>query len=182
MKTLFSLHHVHKTFVEDSHHKLPVLQDITFDIKTGEFFVIVGPSGSGKSTLLRIMSGLEKKYEGLVQKDDSVKSAGFVFQQFGLLPWLTVYQNIELALLSKRLPEHERRQIIEHELQQFHLERFAHVHPHELSGGMSQRVGLARAFAIHPDIIFLDEPFSELDLLRHMSSAKNYCRFGKNEI
>jgi ABC-type nitrate/sulfonate/bicarbonate transport system ATPase subunit len=162
MKTIFTLQNVYKTFVEDK-RRLQVLENISLHITEGEFFVMVGPSGSGKSTLLRIISALEKEFVGNLTRDPSAEDMGFVFQQFGLLPWLTVYQNIELGLLSKKLPAHHLKQVIDRELKQFQLEKFAHIFPRDLSGGMQQRVGLARAFATDPKVIFLDEPFSELD-------------------
>jgi NitT/TauT family transport system ATP-binding protein len=164
MSAIITLKNITKYFDEDG-KKLLVLDDINLEIETGEFFMLVGPSGSGKSTLLRIMSGLEKSYKGDVQLDRNMsqKDMSFVFQQFGLLPWLTVYENIELGLLSKSNSQTSRHQIVERELKQFGLEKFAHVHPRDLSGGMRQRVGIARALATDPKIIFMDEPFSEVD-------------------
>lgn len=154
-----------KTFEERPSKSLLALKDINLEIQRGEIFVLLGPSGSGKSTLLRIMSGLEKSYNGSVVFGSGIKKEdiSFVFQQFALLPWLTVYQNVELNLLSRHLKEDERRAAICLELKKFGLEKFAHVYPKELSGGMRQRVGLARAMVSKPKIIFMDEPFSELD-------------------
>ena len=165
MPSIISLKNVSKYFDETPDLKLPVLVDIDLEIESGEFFVLVGPSGSGKSTLLRIMSGLEKAHKGEVVLGQGMTSRdmSFVFQQFALLPWLTVFENVELGLLSKNLDEKTRREIVMRELKQFGLEKFAHSHPRELSGGMRQRVGIARAMATEPKIIFMDEPFSELD-------------------
>ena len=153
-----------KYFEEDG-KKLAVLENINLEIENGEFFVLVGPSGSGKSTLLRIMSGLEKKYTGEVIFDKNIShhDISFVFQQFALLPWLTVFENVELGLLSKKIDEKNRHSMVMRELSQFGLEKFAHSYPRDLSGGMRQRVGIARALATDPKIIFMDEPFSELD-------------------
>lgn len=141
------------------------LLDIDLEIKEGEFFVFVGPSGSGKSTLLRIMSGLEKDYEGVVRLGPGLASndISFVFQHFALLPWLTVWENAELGLRARHVGEQERNKIMGRELDRFGLLKFKDSYPRELSGGMRQRVGLARAMITSPKIIFMDEPFSELD-------------------
>jgi NitT/TauT family transport system ATP-binding protein len=164
MPAVITLKNITKYFEEDG-KQLLILDNISLEIETGEFFVLVGPSGSGKSTLLRIASGLEKSYKGevILGKDMSQKDMSFVFQQFALLPWLTVFENIELSLLSKNLDPDQRRKIVSGELKQFGLEKFTHSHPKDLSGGMRQRVGIARALASSPKIIFMDEPFSELD-------------------
>lgn len=164
MSAILSLKNISKTFKDDNGKKHKALDDIDLEIASGEFFVILGPSGSGKSTLLRIMSDLEKEFEGKLSfSGDSEKNFGFVFQQFALLPWLTVYENIELGLIPKKVPQKIRHEKIMNELKIFELEGFANSYPKELSGGMRQRVGLARALVIEPQIIFMDEPFSELD-------------------
>jgi len=165
MSAALSLKHVNKSFGDKPSEQLIVLQNINLEIVAGEIFVIVGPSGSGKSTLLRIMSGLAKQDAGEVTLGPGLQTAdfSFVFQQFALLPWLTVYQNVELGLLVQRLPEAKRQEIVYRELKQFGLEKFSQARLRELSGGMRQRVGLARALVVEPKIIFMDEPFSELD-------------------
>ncbi len=162
---LITLAHVTKVFFDRPGEELKVLDNINLEVFDGEFFILLGPSGSGKSTLLRIMSGLEKQYEGQITMAEGIdKSAfNFVFQQFALLPWLTVAQNIELGLLARGVDVKERNQIIQKEHKQFRLEHFAKVKPRELSGGMRQRVGIARALATNPRVLFMDEPFSELD-------------------
>jgi NitT/TauT family transport system ATP-binding protein len=156
---------VNKTFTDPPGEHLLALKDINVDIKMGEFFVIVGPSGCGKSTLLRIMSGLETVHQGTSTLGPGLtkQDMSFVFQQFALLPWLTVSENIELGLIAHGVPAHDRAHILARELTQFGLEKFGHSHIGELSGGMRQRVGMARALATDPKIIFMDEPFSELD-------------------
>ncbi|HWA64365.1 MAG TPA: ABC transporter ATP-binding protein, partial [Candidatus Paceibacterota bacterium] len=143
--------------------KLRALADIDLEIHPGEFFVLVGPSGSGKSTLLRIMSGLEKTFTGSVEFGEgfSRDSVSFVFQQFALLPWLTVRENIEMGLNRQPLAARRPRSTIE--MERLGLTKFANAYPHELSGGQRQRVGIARALATDPKIIFMDEPLSELD-------------------
>ncbi len=154
-----------KHFNEGEGKKLEVLKDINLDIANGEFFVILGPSGSGKSTILRIISGLEKDYTGKIEFGEGIKHSdiSFVFQQFALLPWLNVYDNIGLGLTARHVTEKEKNNRITKELTRFGLEKFAYSSPKELSGGMKQRVGIARALTIDPKIIFMDEPFSELD-------------------
>jgi NitT/TauT family transport system ATP-binding protein len=164
MRPLITLKNISKTFDADG-APLEVLKDINLEIDVGEFFVFLGPSGSGKSTLLRIMSGLEKDYRGEVRlaADVGFGDFSFVFQQFALLPWLTVAENAAFGLLARGIPLPERKKRVSKELKQLGLERFADAYPRELSGGMRQRVGIARALATHPKVIFMDEPFSELD-------------------
>lgn len=161
---IVTLQNVSKTF-KDAAGTLTVLQNIELKIQPGEFFVMVGPSGSGKSTLLRIMSGLEPKYRGIVTWAEGLTPGdfSFVFQQFALLPWLTVAGNIEIGLRGLPISPAERQARIRRELKRFGLEQFGTAYPRALSGGMMQRVGMARALARDPKVIFMDEPFSELD-------------------
>ena len=165
MPSAISLKNVSMTFRESRQMKLVVLDDINLEIQHGEFFVFIGPSGCGKSTLLRIMSGLEKSHKGTVILAPDLKRSdmSFIFQQFALLPWLTVAENIEIGLIARGMPPEKRRGIVVRELHALGLEHFAHAHPRELSGGMRQRVGIARALATEPKVIFMDEPFSGLD-------------------
>lgn len=165
MQEAITLKNVTKVFLEDEESPFVAVENINLEIAEGEFFVLLGPSGSGKSTILRIMSGLEKKYEGELKYGPgfSLNDIGFVFQQFGLLPWLTVEKNVELALIARKVPEEERKRRVEKALKEMGLEKSAGLRTRELSGGMKQRVGIARALVTSPKIIFLDEPFSELD-------------------
>ncbi len=155
---------VGKTF-RDRAPAMKAIDDISLTVAPGEFFIFLGPSGCGKSMLLRLMSGLDTEYEGTITLADGItqKDMGFVFQQFALMPYLTVEQNIELNLIGRNVPASERNILVHRELERFHLEKFRHSYPKELSGGMRQRVGIARALASNPKIIFMDEPFSELD-------------------
>ena len=164
MEPIIKLSHVGKTFI-DARERLTAVKDVSLEILPGEFFVFVGPSGSGKSTILRIMSGLEKDFEGSLAYGEGITQANmsFVFQQFALLPWLTVKENVALPLIPRRLPPHVKNHNVSDELKRLHLEAAGHLHPRELSGGMRQRVGLARALVVNPKIMFMDEPFSELD-------------------
>lgn len=157
------LKNISKNFDEPNEKQVLALKDISLEISSGEFFVIVGPSGSGKSTLLRIMSGLEKGYTGEVVMGPDHSMIGFVFQQFALLPWLTVFENVEIGLIAQGVAKAERHKKVMKELAEFGLNSSADSYPKELSGGMRQRVGVARAMVTEPKIIFMDEPFSELD-------------------
>lgn len=165
MSAIVTVKRVHKTFRDPGKSSLPVLKDISFEILEGEFLVILGLSGAGKSTLLRIISGLEKEYQGEViwKNEASPKEAGFVFQQFALLPWLNVGENIALGLAARGRTRNDTETKVREEEKLMGLEKFATAYPKELSGGMRQRVGVARALAVDPKIIFMDEPFSELD-------------------
>ncbi len=140
--------------------------DLTVDDE--EFLVVLGPSGCGKSTLLLVLAGLLKPTSGAVRIHGRVnpppgKDRGFVFQQAGLLPWFDVLTNIELGLRAKGLSRQEARAISQPLARKFGLEGFEGKYPHQLSGGMQQRVGVARAFAIDPPILLMDEPFGALD-------------------
>jgi NitT/TauT family transport system ATP-binding protein len=142
------------------------LDPITLDVPTGCFFMIVGPSGCGKTTLLRILAGLEKPSAGSVEI--AAPSAGrpgnsMVFQGDSLFPWMTVKENAAYGLAMRHRPRKEIDEIVGHYLARTGLAHFHDVYPHQLSGGMRQRVSIARAFANDPDILLMDEPFSALD-------------------
>ncbi|HWG03499.1 MAG TPA: ABC transporter ATP-binding protein [Beijerinckiaceae bacterium] len=142
------------------------LDPITLDIPSGCFFMIVGPSGCGKTTLLRILAGLERPSAGTVEI--TAPSAGrpsnsMVFQGDSLFPWMTVKQNAAYGLAMRHRPKKEIDDIVDHYLARTGLAHFHDTYPHQLSGGMRQRVSIARAFANDPDILLMDEPFSALD-------------------
>ncbi len=150
----------------DNHkwHDLTAISRASVDILPGEFLVLLGPSGSGKSTLLRMIAGLDEPTEGTIHYNHfQVGDAAFVFQHFALLPWLSVEKNIAFGLHRKNLSSQAKHKLVARELERFGLTKFAKAYPRELSGGMQQRVGLARALATDPVVILLDEPFSELD-------------------
>lgn len=147
---------------------IKAIEKVTFSVAGGEFVCILGPSGCGKSTLLRMMAGLTRPDTGVVKFQGSVLSGphpkiSMVFQNFALLPWKRVIENVELGLKIRGKPAHERRRIARGLIEKVGLHGFEHSYPVELSGGMKQRVGLARALATDPDAILLDEPFSALD-------------------
>jgi len=170
-KTTALLHaeHVSKHY-GDSGKRILVLQDVSLSIGEGEIIAILGPSGSGKSTLLRIMAGLTDATEGAVRFQGQTQTGpnphvAIVFQTFALFPWLTVYQNVEVGLLNTKVPEMQRRRRILDAIDVIGLDGFEDAYPKELSGGMRQRVGFARALVVQPEILFMDEPFSALDVL-----------------
>jgi NitT/TauT family transport system ATP-binding protein len=147
-----------------------VLDNINFTVNERDFLALLGPSGSGKSTLLRIIAGLIKPNKGKVYfKGEEIKDinpgVAMVFQNFALFPWLTVLENVELGLKAKGLPPEERRKKATEAIDLIGLDGFENAYPKELSGGMRQRVGFARALVMEPDILLLDEPFSALDVL-----------------
>lgn len=163
-KKIISLENISKIY-KDGSRDLVALENITLDVNTGEFFILLGPSGCGKSTLLRIISRLDKDFKGALffPTGLEIKDTSFVFQQFALYPWLTVEKNIEIGLYARGVNPAERKKRAAEEIKRLGLQKFAKSYPRELSGGMKQRVGIARALATDPKIMFMDEPFSELD-------------------
>ncbi|HLV79289.1 MAG TPA: nitrate/sulfonate/bicarbonate ABC transporter ATP-binding protein [Chthonomonadaceae bacterium] len=165
---LLSAEHITKYYGEGK--RILVLHDVSLAIREGEIVAILGPSGSGKSTLLRILAGLIPPSEGAVQFRGAAQTGpnphvAIVFQTFALFPWLTVYQNVEVGLLNSDVPETQRRRRILDAIDVIGLDGFEDAYPKELSGGMRQRVGFARALVVQPEILFMDEPFSALDVL-----------------
>jgi len=159
---------VNLTFRPLNRAPVRALSNFDIDVQEGEFLSIVGPSGCGKSTFLNILLGLIKPDSGeLLMHGRKISGPGtdraMVFQEFGLLPWRTVTNNIELGLELKKLPPAQRAAIAERLVSLVGLTGFESHYPHELSGGMKQRVGLARALATNPDVLLMDEPFAALD-------------------
>ena len=149
---------------------LEVLRDLRFEVSAGEFVSIIGPSGCGKTTLLRILHGLEPTSGGEItiagkRIAGPSPSSAMVFQQFNLFPWLTVSQNVAFGLEVARLAAADRVKRVEHYIRLVGLQGFDRHYPHEISGGMQQRVGLARALALDPSILLLDEPLAALDAI-----------------
>ena len=143
------------------------IDNLTLEIPTGCFFMIVGPSGCGKTTLLRILAGLERHTSGTLEiakpADASRPGNSMVFQGDSLFPWMTVWENASYGLRMRRRPQKEIKEVVGHYLMRTGLSKFTDSYPHQLSGGMRQRVSIARAFANDPDILLMDEPFSALD-------------------
>lgn len=149
---------------------LHVLDDVSLEVEEGEFLAIVGPSGCGKSSLLRLIAGLSAPTAGSISLAGQPitgpnRGVAVVFQGFELLPWRTVVQNVSLGLETQGIGKRERYQRARDSVQQVGLEGFEHQYPHELSGGMQQRVGLARALLVDPKVLLMDEPFGALDAL-----------------
>ncbi|MFC9440049.1 ABC transporter ATP-binding protein [Nocardia sp. NPDC057030] len=169
MTAKLSLTGVGKHFaIRGSNEKFTAIQDISLDLRDGEFLVLVGPSGSGKSTLLDLLGGLSKPTAGEILLDGKPITGpgldrGIVFQQYALLPWRTARGNIEFGLEAKGLRRRQRREIAEHYLELVGLTGFGDRYPHELSGGMKQRVAIARSLAFDPEVLLMDEPFAALD-------------------
>ena len=167
-----SIEHLDKSFVRGNLAS-QVLKDINLNIAKGEFISIIGHSGCGKSTVLNIVAGLlEPSLGGVILDGKEVRGPGpdrsMVFQNHSLLPWLTVYENVEVAvnkLFKRSMGKRERRDWIEHNLALVNMSHALNKYPQEISGGMKQRVGIARALAMKPKVLLLDEPFGALDAL-----------------
>jgi sulfonate transport system ATP-binding protein len=156
--------------VEQGRSVLTVLDGVSLEIREGEFVSLVGPSGCGKTTLLKMMAGLIPLEEGSITiRYRAVRSIpdniGFVFQEPGLLPWRSIHRNVELGLEASSLSPPQKRERVERYLEIMGLSKFGKYPPYQLSGGMQQRVGLARALVVEPDVLFMDEPFGALDAL-----------------
>jgi len=161
---------VTKTFTTPDGHALPVLEGVSFTLAEGEIVALLGKSGSGKSTLLRCVAGLIAPSSGSVSYRGTPLTGAnpgvsMVFQTFALLPWLTVQQNVELGLEARGVADAERSQRALNAIDLIGLDGFESAYPKELSGGMRQRVGFARAIVTQPDALLMDEPFSALDVL-----------------
>ena len=153
---------------------LSAYENISFQVQPSEFVCILGPSGCGKTTLLRTIAGLESPTEGELfvgsSKSDLVPEISMVFQEQGLFPWMTVYKNLSFILENNsNIPASEISQITNEFLSKVGLEKFSQYYPHQLSGGMKQRVSIARAFATRPEIMLMDEPFVFLDFQTRLS-------------
>lgn len=169
-KPLIQINGLCKSFKKSEHQDLLVLNDVNFTMKEGEIIALLGKSGSGKSTLLRIIAGLIRPSSGEVLYRDQpvygpVRGLSMVFQSFALFPWLTVLQNVEIGLEALGISRAERRARALRAIDVIGLDGFESAYPKELSGGMRQRVGFARALVVNPDVLLMDEPFSALDVL-----------------
>lgn len=171
VRPLIQVEDVHKRFpLPEGKGEFTVLSQISLEVRSGEVLALLGRSGSGKSTLLRIMAGLIPPSQGQVFSSGQLlrganPDVAMVFQSFALLPWLTVQENVELGLQAQGIPREVRRQRALKAIDLVGLDGFESAYPKELSGGMKQRVGFARAFVLEPKVLFMDEPFSALDVL-----------------
>lgn len=169
-EVIVDIKNLYKSFKKDAYQDLLVLENVNFKLNSGEIVALLGKSGSGKSTLLRIIAGLISPTQGDVRYREQevvgpVPGIAMVFQSFALMPWLTVLQNVELGLEAQGIPRDERRRRAIEAIDTIGLDGFESAYPKELSGGMRQRVGFARALVVNPDVLIMDEPFSALDVL-----------------
>lgn len=176
MTAKISIQHVQKSFriqrnlghLKEDLQPISALKDINLEVKKGEFMVIVGPSGCGKSTLLDLLAGLTKPSSGQILLDGKAITGpnldrGIVFQQYALFPWKTTLANVEFGLEAKGVGRKERRKIALEFIHLVGLAGFENRYPHEISGGMKQRVAIARSLAYDPEVLLMDEPFAALD-------------------
>ncbi len=169
-QTLLQVDKVRKAFTKADGSELLVLNDVNLRVREGEIVGLLGRSGSGKSTLLRLIAGLSEPSEGDVtylgnRVHGPARGIAMVFQSFAVFPWLTVFENVALGLEALRIPRAEIRRRSLAAIDMIGLDGFESAYPRELSGGMRQRVGFARALVVHPNILLMDEPFSALDVL-----------------
>nr|WP_320132588.1 nitrate/sulfonate/bicarbonate ABC transporter ATP-binding protein [uncultured Holophaga sp.] len=167
---ILELRGVQKAYDRGSGKSLRVLEDINLDIRPNEVIALIGPSGCGKSTILRIFAGLIEPTKGQVryrgEKQEGLNpNVAIVFQAFALYPWMTIEQNVEAVLRAKGMTPAAVKERTNRVLRMVGLEGFEEAYPRELSGGMKQRVGMARALSVDPEILFMDEPFSQVDAL-----------------
>jgi NitT/TauT family transport system ATP-binding protein len=182
-KNKLQANHIHMVFTRDG-KSTPVLNDINLTVTEGEFVCLLGPSGCGKSTLLSTMAGFLSPTSGEITIDGEAVHGPdprriFVFQERGVFPWLTVEGNIEFGLFH--LPAAERRQRVAHYIKMVGLEGFEKAYPPALSGGMKQRLEVARALAVNPDMLFLDEPFGALDSITRLVMRAELLRIWQAE-
>ncbi|MDF7663378.1 nitrate/sulfonate/bicarbonate ABC transporter ATP-binding protein [Bifidobacterium sp. ESL0763] len=168
--TVIEASHISQRFTSEKGHETTVLDDISFNLHEGEIVAVLGRSGAGKSTFLRILAGLVEPSDGQVSYrgkalDGPNPGVALVFQTFALMPWLTVQANVELGLEANGMPRAKRHELALAAIDAIGLDGFESAYPKELSGGMRQRVGIARALVLRPDALFMDEPFSALDVL-----------------
>jgi NitT/TauT family transport system ATP-binding protein len=168
---VIELRHVSKSYVSaDGGAPVTILDDISLEVRDGEILAILGQSGSGKSTILRLMAGLTDPTQGAVLSHgaplaDVNRGVAIVFQSFALYPWLTVQENVQVGLIQRRLGASEEQEEIDRALGLIGLSGYENAYPKQLSGGMRQRVGFARALVAQPEVLCMDEPFSALDVL-----------------
>lgn len=174
--------HLYKAYEEREGKMYYILNDVNLEIETGEFICILGKSGCGKSTLLNLIAGYLKPDKGSIKMDAQLINGpgaerGVVFQQHALFPWLTVSQNIEFGLKLKR--DKNRKSVVKEYIQMVGLDEYKNAYPSGLSGGMAQRVGIARALANDPKVLLMDEPLGALDALTRDSMRREIERIWK---
>lgn len=177
---------INKRFsIRDSDHEVNVIDNIRYVVDCGKFVSIVGPSGCGKTTLLRIIAGLETASSGTVllngiQLIPGSDAVGFVFQEYALFPWRTMMENIEIGLEIKKIDKKTRQDLVMEYIESFNLKGFENRYPKEMSGGMKQRVAIARTLIMKPKVILMDEPFGALDCQTRNDLQQFLLRVWKN--
>ncbi len=177
---------ISKTFLQKGNREVPVVRDVNLAVHEKELVVILGPGQCGKSTLLRIIAGLEEPDHGdITLEGKPIKGPGpdrgLVFQGYMLFAWKTVQNNVELGPRLRNVPHSERKRIANHYIDLVGLTEFKDHYPHQLSGGMKQRVGIARAYANSPDVLLMDEPFGQLDAQTRLFMEKETERIWMQE-
>lgn len=162
------------------------LDNVSLQIDRGEFICLLGPSGCGKTTLLSLLAGFEKSDSGQLLIDgqkviEPVPNRVTIFQHYGLLPWQTVEKNVMLGLLAKKTPKDQARTLAKKYIDLVGLSGFEQVRPAQLSGGMQQRVSIARGLAVQPDVLFMDEPFAALDAITRLKMQDDIHRIAEEE-
>ncbi len=180
-----SLEHISQSFIVKN-QVFDAVVDISMEVRDSEFLVILGPGRCGKSVLLNMIAGLEKPVDGRIMLDgEEVKGSderiGMVFQKLALMPWKTVMENVEFGLKVKGVGKNERRAVAQKYIDLVGLHGFEKSYPSQLSGGMKQRVGIARAYTNSPEILLMDEPFGQLDAQTRYSMQDEIIRVWKSE-
>lgn len=168
MKHSIELENCSVVFAHFDGQRREVLASVSLTVSPGEFVILIGPSGCGKTTVLNIVAGLVPVSEGIVRvngraPDPASGKIGYILQEYALFPWRTVYQNIAFGLEIRGVASSQRKERIDHYLRMMKLSNYAHLYPHQLSGGMKQRVAIARTLVVDPEILLMDEPFGALD-------------------
>ena len=180
-----SVKNLSKAFVTKKDDTL-VIDDISMDVRENEFLVILGPGQCGKTVLLNMVAGLLKPTLGEIYMDGEKvsgldKRVRMVFQKLALLPWLTVSKNVQIGMKYAKVPKEQRERVAQHYIDLVGLQGFERSYPHQLSGGMKQRVGIARAYASAPEVLLMDEPFGQLDAQTRYSMQDEVLRIWESE-
>lgn len=180
------INHLHKSYTSEKGEATKALEDINLEVRDGEFVCIVGPSGCGKSTLLEMVAGLLDKTSGEVLLDDvpvkgTSRDIGVVFQDASLFPWKTVKKNIAFGMDIAKVPKEEQEERLKKYIKLMNLTEFENKYPAQLSGGMRQRAGIARALVMNPKVLLMDEPFSAVDHLTRCTLQDELVRIRQEE-
>ncbi len=176
------IRNISKAFLTKKSYEIAI-EDVSLDVKENEFLVLLGPGECGKTVLLNIIAGLMEPTGGEVYIDGTLsqginKNIGFIFQKLGIMPWLTVRDNVALADKFRKVPKKERYEKTQKYIDLVGLTGFEKHYPRQLSGGMKQRVGIARAYASNPEILLMDEPFGQLDAQTRYSMQEEILKYG----